>query len=800
MKKGTRENSNIICAHCADICIAPIKGYGNTFCCEGCKTVYSILKENDLTEYYELTDNPGFSIKKSDNDRYSFLKNESIANSIIHFRERDFARISFHIPNIHCSSCIWLLENLGRIHEGVLNVKVNFVKKEAVINFKPHLLSLHKLANLLDQLGYGPEINWESQNKKKSSKSSKELVIKLGVSAFAFGNIMLLSFPEYLGISGEMDLEFKNIFSFISYLLVLPVVFYCASDYYIAAITGLRNKYINIDVPIALGITTLFIRSSIDFLLYNNPGYLDSLSGLVFFLLIGKWFQSKTYENLSFERDYKSYFPLAVQKLVNNETITIPVGDLFPGDTIVVRNEEIIPADSVLLDGKTQIDYSFVTGESQPVEKLNGETIYAGGRQQGGEIRLKVLKDTSRSYLTGLWNNESFGKKSAKSQKIIDVVSQYFTAIILLIAAMSGAYWYFVDTPKTWEVIAAILIVACPCALALSVPFTYGNVVRLLGRNKLYLKSASVVETLSAIDTVVFDKTGTITLPEKGMVAYWGEPLTEYEKSAVYSMVSGSTHPLSTKLSNFISAGMSRTIPKSYHEIPGNGIIASFSGKEFRLGNADFAGAPKIKNTGKSIVYLSIDKYFKGYYSIDTKYVENLGSFIKSLSRIYRVAIISGDNNTEEGVLREILPENIPLYFNAGPSDKLEYIKSEKEKGNKVLMVGDGLNDGAALKESDLGIAVTGEKASFSPASDAIISIDRITQLEKYLQVGKYARNIVIASFIISFLYNIVGLSFAVAGLLSPVIAAIIMPLSSITVVAFTTLGVRFSGFKLKIL
>ena len=379
-----KEDKAVSCYHCGEECQDEIKAHEKSFCCTGCKTVFEILTENGLDDYYDYESNPGLTMKLRDSQKYLFLENEEIAETLLDFSEKDIARVTLYIPSIHCSSCIWLLENLYKLHPAVLESRVNFMRREASVTFNKEQLSLKELSYLLDNLGYGPLISWDSKNRKKKKKIFGPLQMKLGIAGFCFGNIMLLSFPEYFGFE-IADGGFKTFFSYLNLLLALPVLLYSSVDYLRSAYKGLRQKMVNIDVPIALGIIALFTRSSYEVLASVGPGYFDSFTGLIFFLLIGRWFQDKTYENLSFERDYKSYFPLAISKVTGEDSEVVPIQDLKNGDIVKVRNNEIIPADCILISPKTDIDYSFVTGEETPVRKEKGEVIFAGGRQKGKE-------------------------------------------------------------------------------------------------------------------------------------------------------------------------------------------------------------------------------------------------------------------------------------------------------------------------------------------------------------------------------------------------------------------------------
>lgn len=445
-----------------------------------------------MTQYYSIADAPGIKLENDQipsEDKYAFLELDEIRTRLLDFSDGGISKVRFFIPTIHCASCIWLLENLHTLHKGVIQSSVNFPKKEVSITFREEELNLRKLVELLASIHYVPEISQQTLEKAPKSKSSKTLLIKIGIAGFSFLNAMLYHFPQYLPGSEHLEANFRLVFGWLSFLLSLPVLFYCASDYFLSAYKSLRKKIISIDLPIALGLITLFLQSTLELITDQGIGYFDSLTGLVFFLLIGKWYQSITYEALTFERNYKSYFPVAVTKLTEAGNTTIPLDQLKAGDRILVRNQELIPADATLEKGNASIDYSFVTGESVPVGKNVGDFVFAGGRQMGSAIELLVQKEVEQSYLTQLWNQDyENANNSAPMSSVINKVSQYFTATIITIALGAALYWNFNDSSKALFAFTSVLIIACPCALALTIPFTFGSTMRQFGRRGFYLK------------------------------------------------------------------------------------------------------------------------------------------------------------------------------------------------------------------------------------------------------------------------------------------------------------------------
>jgi Cu+-exporting ATPase len=609
---------------------------------------------------------------------------------------------------------------------------------------------------------------------------------------------MLLSMPDYIPGGELLPENYKNFFGYINLLFALPVLFYCSNDYLLSAYKNLKHKVVNIDLPISIGIITIFLQSAYEILSNTGTGYMDSMAGLVFFLLIGRWYQNKTYQALSFERDYKSYFPIAVTKLVDGKEEFIPLKNIKVGDQIVVHNQELIPADGVLMKGEANVNYSFVTGESKPVFKREGDELYAGGKQIGSTIVIEVVKEVMQSKLTQLWNQDFHeSEKERDLSSIIDTISKYFTFAILSIALLAAIYWGLHDHSKIVIAFTSVLIVACPCALALSIPFTYGNVMQIFGRIGFYLKKSQVVESLTHIDTVVFDKTGTITYIDAMSVEYHGEALSPKEIQLVKSLSRQSKHPLSVAVYEYLEGTLIDDVD-DYMEIASSGIKGVIEGHKMRMGSAEFVGLEQPKaEVNKSVVHLAIDGKYKGFFSIANKYRDGIEEVAGELKKKFDIHIISGDNDAERERLLELFGPETKLYFDQSPGDKLDYIRSLKEQGKKVLMVGDGLNDAGALNESYVGISIADDVFNFSPASDAILEAKKFTMLPQFLHYSHRAMHIVYASFAISFLYNLVGLSFAVSGLLSPIIAAILMPVSSVSVVAFVTLSSRLSLRKL---
>ncbi|MCH3884475.1 heavy metal translocating P-type ATPase [Tenacibaculum aquimarinum] len=789
---------DITCFHCGNECDSKnIAIKEKFFCCNGCKTVFEIFSENDLTCYYDFQNNPG-AIPEEIAGKYDFLENKAIVAKLLEFSDSNIQIVNLYIPHIHCSSCIWVLENLHKLQENISSSQVNFPKKTVRITFNAEKTTLKEIVFLLSSIGYEPYISLEDYEVGKK-KVDRSLIYKLGIAGFAFGNVMFLSFPEYFEVSGFWLDQYKNVFRWLMFFFSLPVVFYSAQDYFISAYKGLKAKILNIDVPIALGVSVLFIRSSVEIIFDLGTGFFDSLTGLVFFLLLGKFFQQKTYNFLSFERDYKSYFPIAVTRVSSDKKEeNIQIYDVKKGDRLLIRNQELIPVDGILINGNAQIDYSFVTGESKTIRKQSGDKLFAGGKQVAGAIELEALTSVEQSYLTQLWSNDVFKKEHKSNFKTLtNSISKNFTVTVLSIAIISLVFWLFFDASKALNVFTAILIIACPCAIALAAPFAFGNLLRILGKQKFYVKNTDVLEQLAAIDTLVFDKTGTLTSNKKNTIKYEGDSLSEPEEILLKNTLRGSNHPLSRALYNLLDKNDIISLD-SYEEYVGKGIEASYQNKNIKVGSAKLVNNAIEEKELNTAVHISTDNTYKGKFTFYNSYRKGVSKLFNKLKQHYNLVILSGDNDSEKENLEKLLPAKTKLIFNQKPEDKLEYIKYHQTEGAKVVMVGDGLNDAGALAQSNVGIAIAENVNVFSPACDAILDASKLHLLEKYISIAKSGISIVKWSFALSFIYNSIGLYFAITGQLKPVIAAILMPLSSISIVVFTTIATNLISRKIK--
>jgi P-type Cu+ transporter len=811
------------CFHCGQSCGQnPIVAHDRCFCCPGCLAVHEILAQSGLEGFYDLAPSAGVRVTEPATPaRWAFLDEPDTAPKILDFTDGKIARVTFHIPAIHCVACVWLLENLFRLDPGVGRATVNFPQREVAIMFSPQKIALSKLVALLASIGYEPRLTLGELEKKVAANHRKKQWLQIGLAGFAFGNIMLVSLPLYMGLDSASGPLMRKLFGYISLLLALPVVTYSASDYWKSALASLRQRTLTLDVPIALGLAALYLQSMWEILAATGDGYLDSLTGLVFFLLCGRAFQQMIHHRIAFDRDYKSFFPLSTTRVLGDgQEQSVSLADLKVGDRLRLRSTELIPADAVLLSGAGLVDYSFVSGECEPARCEAGDRLYAGGKQIGGVIEIEIAKPVSQSYLVSLWNHEAFRKNcTSELNSLTNRYSRWFTVVVVFLAVGSAATWVLLGDPgRGLKAFTSVLIVACPCALALAAPFTLGTAQRILGGLNIYLRHALVLETMAQVDTVVLDKTGTLTSPAAGgaqFIPAAGMPaLSPSECAIVRSLASQSLHPHSLRIAAALSveavAGHGPDKPlydlHAFVEKPGAGIAGTVQGRDVRLGSANWLREsgillpePAESPTG---TFLAIDGQCRGWFLLSSDLRNDVEQGLCRLAQNHRVVLLSGDNDRERARFQTLLGEKAELHFNQSPFEKLQFIRNIQDTGSGsrrvVLMIGDGLNDAGALKQSDVGVAVIENTAAFSPSSDVILDAAQVGSLQRIIALAQQSVRIVRWNFGLSAAYNVVGVTIAAAGILSPVICAILMPVSSASVVfmacALTTRAARKVG------
>ena len=780
--RAGRVNTELVrCGHCGDDCSrdAVVTAAG-TFCCAGCATVFELIARHGLEHFYVCDVEPGRSQKAAgrlDPDRFAVLDDPAIAARFV-LRATTSPRATFTVPAMHCASCLWLLEQLWRFDEGVGRSEVDIAARTVRIDFDPARISVRAIASRLGSLGYEPLLAGESTVAPQPARR-RTLYLKIGVAGFAFGNVMLFSVPRYLN-GAPLDAGFTTLFGTLNLAFSIPVLLFSAADYFQNAWRSVRARAMSLDVPIAIGLLALFFRSSADILLGVGEGFFDSFAGLTFFLLIGRLFQQMAYERIEFDRTVRSFLPLSVRVVNDGGHRLARIDTLQPGDVVSLRASEVVPSDATLIDDTAHLDYAFVTGESRPVHVRQGEPVHAGGRVVGTSVRLRIERPVSQSELARLWANPAFSASRARSlPAVLARFGLWFTIVALALAAFGAVAWW-PDWRMSLSVATAVLIIACPCAFTLSAPIALGTTMGVLGRAGCYLKDPGVALELGRIDTVVFDKTGTLTTsaPETEPVS---EGLSSDDWRLVRRLAVESTHPISRAIQQ-----IDRASAADVNEVSGRGLVGWIDGHRVAIGSASFIAS----ETGRSLpeaagaTWAAVDDRVPGWIRTRAAVRPGMDAAVRALSAQYDTRLLSGDHDGDRDRWSPVFDGRVT--FRQLPEDKLATVKDLQARGKHVLVIGDGLNDAGALAAADVGLAVTDDTACLVPACDAVISGSRLAHLPELLSYASRARRAIATCFGVSIAYNALGLWLALTGQLTPLATAILMPVSSLTIVALS--------------
>ncbi len=783
------DRTTTTCAHCGDPCSTEILDGDEAFCCAGCRSVYVLLRDHDLCTYYDLGSNPGISMKKGAvRTDMEALDDPAIFRTFVEYSDLRFVRVRFTIPAMHCASCVWLLERLSSFDAGILHTETDVLRKTVRVDFDPAVTTLRSVAELLSSLGYEPLVKPVATA--TDGRERRAIYQRLGVAGFATGNVMLFGIARYLAGDG-LSSSLTTMFSIFAVLLSIPVLVYSAAPWLRSAWAAIGRRALNLDVPVAIGILVLFFRSVADIVTGHGEGFLDSFNGLVFLLLVGRLFQQKAFDAVSFDRTYRSFFPLSVRVERNGSTPAVPVDDVVVGDVMVVRNGETIPCDGTVLSPVGYLDYGFVTGESLPIECTSGAAVFAGGKVVGTAIRIAATNIVSHGYLASLWERATPRIRISSLLTLSDTFGRWFTVVAMLLAA-GGAIAQMPDVHMAVNVLTAVLIIACPCALTLAAPVTLGTAMGRLGERGIYLRSVGVLLDLDRCSTIVFDKTGTLTKSMHGL-SYDGRSLADHEWMAVRSVAAQSMHPVSRSLAQ--AWPVDETVCATAHEVAGRGMTGRAYGHDVVIGSStlveEMCPDGRVDDTTDGAAHIAVDGAYAGSIRLRSELREGISEMMGRLRERRSVRLLSGDGPRDRAMLLSMFDDD-EMSFGRQPADKVGHIDALRASGHTVLMIGDGLNDAAAMSAADTAIAVTDDTATLVPACDVIMNASALGELPALLRYARRMKNLIIATFCVSVVYNAVGLSLALGGMLTPLAAAILMPVSSLTVIGMSVAGARW--------
>jgi Cu+-exporting ATPase len=777
-----------ICFHCGSECGkgAPIAD-GHRFCCQGCVGVYELLRAHNACEYYDFDDPSGRKPSGFEGSRFAAFDTAFMNRT--NRPQGSVSTVILRVPDMHCAGCVWLLERLYRFDQGIVSSRVDLLHRTIAVDYRETGTSPSAIARLLDSLGYTPVLERPTSRKGRVHPERRKLYTQLGIAGFAAGNVMMVGLAHYIAGPQGLDPTVDVVLRTLELGLSILVLTLCATPWLGSALRSLRRGVVNLDVPVAIGITTIFLRSIIDIAVNRGEGFLDSFTGLIFFLLVGRLFQHRAIESLEFDRSMRSFFPVSASRLSQGEIQDISVDDLQRGDTVLVRNGEVIPADSILLHSVGVVDYAYLTGESEPVECRPGTMLYAGGRVLGRSLQLSVVKPSSTSSMASLWSRQDIHTERRAVDALQERFGLVFTVSVLSLAVLAGLYW-LPNVEMALTVFSSVVIIACPCALTLSMPITYGTAMGLLAQHGLFLKNISALGELQLVTDVVFDKTGTLTEPHR--VEFVGVELDADTCAAFAAMAVHSTHPISRAI--VAASPPSRVSLSDVEEISGLGVRCHHNGHELALGSTRLLGndhyEPSMALSASGSVAI-VDGHVVGQYVIRHTLYSGIDEMISALrSRALNVHVVSGDSERGRDVLGKVF-DDAEIHLSATPNDKVEIIKSFQSRGRHVMMVGDGLNDITAMSSANVSIAVSNGSSRIVPACDIMIDASRVAMIDRLIGYARSQGRVVQSALWFTMAYNALGISLAASGRLSPVITAVLMPVSSLLVLAISVFGAR---------
>ena len=797
------------CAHCGRIQVAQVqtgkqKGCQSVlgenssiappllwFCCPGCEQVHNFLKNGDLTKYYSILKSVAKNAPEQSHAAFGEIKNYDELTIKALF-EKNVGEFVLFIPSLSCAACIWLIEKSLSELSDVQSVAVNLLESTVVVKAKSEKMSLTQVCQTLRKMGYQafpPQASGWNDNQKGLNRKTAQ---NIAISGALFGNIMLFSIGTYFGDIWGMDEKMRRFFVILMFLMGSLSLLYPGSAFLKSAWNSFCIRKLNIDIPISIALLITYITSVSGMLKNSNLVYFDSLSGLIFLLLSA--------------RAINEYLLQRARRLTNYATSLLPqkAFELKPGQQIWVTAGEHFPADGTIVEGKTDANEAAVTGESKFIFKELGSKVFAGTQNISAPVFINVERCGADTFVGKLINLVQTAREQKSNFQILsEKILPYFLMFTLISAFIASFLWIFLDPNKAPSVLATVLIVACPCAIALAVPLTLAFALNTTWKNGFVIKGAQILERLCCVNTLIIDKTGTLTTGKFTVIkSSIMQDKSQYHAelmSAALCLASRSKHPVSNAVAEYIQQNKPFNIEfKDWSsekiecfEDPGIGMRGHFPGVgEVRLGKAKTTQNTMTLSNSKlpeTTVFLSCNNREFSFSLQDTLRIGSVEFLNFFIAKKFNINIATGDNPTAAENFKHILKiagvetDKIHWHCELKPSDKLNLIETLKQSDSQIVMIGDGFNDAPALARADVGVAMGGGIDIALNAAEVLFlnkNMFSFVSLYKYALHTQQTLKIVIA---LSVLYNLTAVILACFGILHPIIAALIMPISSIT-------------------
>ena len=782
-----------------------IKENDLNFCCGGCQSVYHILKSENLDSFYEKLGNKTIKAPlQVSNDDLSKFDSENFLNSYTTITKDGFVQIDLILEGIHCAACVWLNEKVLYDTKGVIEANINFTTNKARVVFNSDILKLSDIIKKIRSIGYNAYAYDSSIADKEASKAKQDYFVRIMVAVVCTMNIMMLSVAKYTGFFTGMSLEVKNMIHLAEFILATPVLFFSGFVFYKGAYFGLKNRIVNMDLLVSSGATMTYVYSL--FVLFGAKGesYFDSVAMIITFVLVGKYLEVIGKKSAIDTLDkIKSTLPLEAIVVKDGKKETKALNLVQVGDLIELKIGEKVPVDGKIISGNASFDESSLTGESIPVYKKTGDNIFSGTVILDSTILFEVVKDFKNSTFSSIVTllEDSLNSKP-KIQTLANKISRRFSLIILSIAFITFLVWYYFGLDlgfyfegvnqfeRSFITAISVVVIACPCALALATPMASLVGISELAKKSLLFKEAKFIETIANATTVVFDKTGTLTKGE--LEVSFVEFFNKDERSInlLYSLLDSSNHPVSIAVKRYIKENfeVSNVSLEDIKNIEAKGLSARYENIEILGGNEallkEFDVKINIHLNSKFTQYLfCIDKKIVANFELKDELKDDAKELIEYLKEQNIESImLTGDNNfVASSIAKELEISNYKA--NLTPKDKADFIKDLKNSGKTVVMVGDGVNDSVALASSDVAIAMGNSADVSMMVSDVVMLNSKLKSLKDAFIISKKTYKHIKQNLAFSLIYNTITIPIAAAGFIIPLFAALSMSLSSLVVV-----------------
>ena len=782
-----------------------IKENDLNFCCGGCQSVYHILKSENLDSFYEKLGNKTIKAPlQVSNDDLSKFDSENFLNSYTTITKDGFVQIDLILEGIHCAACVWLNEKVLYDTKGVIEVNINFTTNKARVVFNSDILKLSDIIKKIRSVGYNAYAYDSSIADKEASKAKQDYFVRIMVAVVCTMNIMMLSVAKYTGFFTGMSIEVKNMIHLAEFILTTPVLFFSGFVFYKGAYFGLKNRIVNMDLLVSSGATMTYVYSL--FVLFGAKGesYFDSVAMIITFVLVGKYLEVIGKKSAIDTLDkIKSTLPLEAIVVKDGKKETKALNLVQVGDLIELKIGEKVPVDGKIISGNASFDESSLTGESIPVYKKTGDNIFSGTVILDSTILFEVVKDFKNSTFSSIVTllEDSLNSKP-KIQTLANKISRRFSLIILSIAFITFLVWYYFGLDlgfyfegvnqfeRSFITAISVVVIACPCALALATPMASLVGISELAKKSLLFKEAKFIETIANATTVVFDKTGTLTKGE--LEVSFVEFFNKDERSInlLYSLLDSSNHPVSIAVKRYIKENfeVSNVSLEDIKNIEAKGLSARYENIEILGGNEallkEFDVKINIHLNSKFTQYLfCIDKKIVANFELKDELKDDAKELIEYLKEQNIESImLTGDNNfVASSIAKELEISNYKA--NLTPKDKADFIKDLKNSGKTVVMVGDGVNDSVALASSDVAIAMGNSADVSMMVSDVVMLNSKLKSLKDAFIISKKTYKHIKQNLAFSLIYNTITIPIAAAGFIIPLFAALSMSLSSLVVV-----------------